>query len=126
MNFQLFSNTFFRSLMAVCLFTSISMMASAQSQGNERPEHKPGPQHLIEALQVTEDQQDSFLTIMKAQHERRMSIHEQYRDNHEEERTLMMALHEETLILLRGVLTAEQLETFTTMEKQKPSRKPRH
>lgn len=125
MNFQLPSNTFFRSLVAVCLFTSISMMASAQSQGDERPD-KPGPQHLIEALQVTEDQQDSFLTVMNAQHEKRMSIHEQYRDNHEEERTLMTALYEETLTLLQDVLTAEQLETFTTMEKQKPSRKPRH
>lgn len=125
MNFQLPSNTFFRSLVAVCLFTSISMMTSAQSQGDERPD-KPGPQHLIEALQVTEDQQDSFLTVMKAQHEKRMNIHEQYRDNHEEERTLMTALHKETLTLLQNVLTAKQLETFTSMEKQKPSRKPRH
>lgn len=124
MKYRLSSSAFFRSLAAVCVLSSITMMASAQ--GGERPNHKPGPEHLIEALQVTEDQQDSFLTIMKAQHEKRMSIHEQYRGNHEEERSSMTSLHEETLVLLQGVLTAEQLEIFATMEKQKPARKPRH
>ena len=67
-----------------------------------------------------------FVTIMKAQHEKRMSIHEQYRGNHEEERSSMTSLHEETLVLLQDVLTAEQLEAFATMEKQKPARKPRN
>jgi len=108
----------------VCVLSSITIIASAES--GERPNHKPGPEHLIEALQVTEDQQDMFVTIMKAQHEKRMSIHEQYRGNHEEERSSMTSLHEETLVLLQDVLTAEQLEAFATMEKQRPARKPRN
>lgn len=127
MTYRLSSIQFFRRLAAVCVLSSITIIASAQSgESGERPNHKPGPEHLIEALQVTEDQQDMFVTIMKAQHEKRMSIHEQYRGNHEEERSSMTSLHEETLVLLQDVLTAEQLEAFATMEKQKPARKPRN
>jgi Spy/CpxP family protein refolding chaperone len=126
MKYLLASKAFFRNLVVVCLFASISMVASAQSQDDEKPDHKGGPKHLIEALDITADQEDSFTTIMDAQHEKRMSIREQYRDIHEEERSLMTSLDEDTLTLLQDVLTTEQLETFASMEKQKPQGKPRH
>lgn len=126
MKYLLSSKAFFRNLAAVCLFASITMTVSAQSENDERPDHKGGPQHLIETLEITADQEDLFVTIMKAQHEKRMSIHEQYKDIHEEERSLMTSLDEDTLTLLQDVLTTEQLETFASMEKQKPQGKPRH
>jgi Spy/CpxP family protein refolding chaperone len=126
MKYLLSSKALFRNLAAACLCASIIMVASAQSQDDERPDHKGGPQHLIEALEITEDQEDLFVMIMEALHEKRMSIREQYRDTHEEERSLMSALDEETLTILQDVLTTEQLETFTAMEKQKPQGKPRH
>lgn len=127
MTFLFSSNVFFRSLALLCALSFMTMTASAQSQGDDRRGgHKPGPEHLIEVLQVTADQQESFLAIMEAQHQKRMSLHEQYRGNREEGRASMESLHEETLLLLQDVLTADQLATFTEMKNQKQERRPRH
>ncbi len=108
------------ALVSVCL--SASIMASAQvSEGNG---HKRGPQHLIEVLNISQEQQTEFLEIINGQHGKRVEIHKQYRESHSQERTSMELLHEETVALLQSVLTNEQLLQFTEMAQRRHARKP--
>ncbi len=108
------------ALTTMCL--SVSIMANAQSPEGEG--HKRGPEHLIEVLDINQDQKTEFLAVLKGQHEKRMNIHDQYRESHSQERVSMDLLHEETLALLQGVLTAEQLAQFTEMAQRRHTRKP--
>ncbi len=101
---------------------SISMAAGAETLENGK---KRGPQHLIKVLSVDENQQESFLEIMKQQHEKRMNIHELYSDSRKEEHASMKLLHEETQALLQGILTPEQLEKFSKMLKRRGHKGPR-
>ncbi len=105
-----------RTLIGVCLLTSVSL--GVQSQTMEKGKGKR-IQHLIEVLSLSDNQQDSFTSILKEQHEKRKSIHEQYTDSREQERESMQQLREETLMLLQGVLTQEQLEQFSKLHKRK-------
>jgi len=107
------------ALASVCL--SVSIMASAQAPEGEG--HKLGPQHLIEVLNIGQDQQTEFLDVLNGQHEKRMDIHNQYRESHTQERASMALLHEETLALLQSVLTSEQLIQFTEMAQRRHKRK---
>jgi len=66
-------------------------------------------------VSISLDQQEEFLDIVNGQHEKRMDIHNQYRECHNQQRASMALLHEETLALLQSVLTSEQLVQFTEM-----------
>jgi len=100
---------------------SVSIMTNVQALEGEG--HKRGPQHLMEVLNVSQDQQTEFLDVLNGQHEKRMGIHNQYRESHNQERASMALLHEETLALLQSVLTSEQLVQFTEMAQRRHKRK---
>jgi len=108
------------ALASVCL--SVSIMVSAQAAEGEG--HKRGPQHLVELLNISQEQQTGFLEVINGQHEKRVEIHKQYWESHSQERASMALLHEETLALLQPVLTSEQLLQFTEMAQLRHKRKP--
>lgn len=87
-----------------------------------------GPEHLLEAVQVTDEQKESVLAVLKTQHEKRREVHQQYRDSREEERAAMDALHSETVSLLSGILSEEQIRLFEEFIAQnrppRPDEKP--
>lgn len=82
----------------------------AVSSVNAKPPQ--GPERLLEAVQVTEEQKESVLAVLKTQHEKRREVHQQYRDSREEERAAMDALHTETVTLLSSILSEEQIRLF--------------
>ena len=80
---------------------------------------------MIEELQISDANQDEFISIMKSQHEKKVAIKEQY-SSKEEARDAMKSLHQETLSLLGGILSDEQLLKFENMaKKHKKRRKPK-
>ena len=105
-------------LASLLLFSQLSM---AQTPRDDKPR---GPQRMIESLNISDEQKQSFSEIMKEQHEKRMDIHDQYRSSREDEHNAMKNLHQETLEKLQTVLSAEQLEKFSALAKQ--HRPPRH
>ncbi len=108
-------NTLFLSLFMLITLFLYSQLGNAQSTERERPK---GPEHLIEILELTEDQRDPFITIMKEQHEKRMKVRNLNQSSREEEKRDMDTLHTETLQRLNSVLTVTQLEKFEEMAKK--------
>lgn len=102
--------------------TFCSLMAQANSDRGSRPSGKPpGPEHLVTELGISDQNKDAFLDIMKAAHEKRRAIHQQYRSTREEQREAMDKLHNEVMGQLADVLDENQLSQFEQFVK---SRKP--
>jgi len=105
-------------LITATLYTQFSYAAE-----QNRP--KRGPERMIEKLDLSDNQTEQFRSIMDEQHQKRMDVHEQYKESREEEHEAMEVLHQETIGRLTPVLTAEQLESFEeTIKKHRPKRRP--
>jgi len=104
------SNLAFIALISLSLFSNTSIANDDGKQGN--CDMKKGPHKLMEAINITENQKDEFLAIMKVQHEKRQSIHKQGRESREQNHVAMKALHAETVEKLQPVLSEDQLELF--------------
>ena len=114
-------NTLFLSLFMLITLFLYSQLGNAQSSERERPK---GPEHLVEILELNEDQRDRFITIMKEQHQKRMEVRNLHASSRQGEKADMDALHSETLQRLNSVLTDTQLEKFEEMAKKHRPRPP--
>ena len=100
----------------------------------ERPSRPPqddgarqGPLFLIEQLQIDQQQRVLVQEIMQQQHQKRMALHQQFRENRQNEHAQMQQLHQQTMQRLSEVLTPAQLSEFEQLlEQHKPPRPPHH
>ena len=111
------SNLTFIALISLSLFSNTSIANDDGKQGD--CDMKKGPHKLMEAINITKNQKDEFLAIMKVQHEKRQSIHQQGRESREQNHDSMKALHAETVEKLQPVLSEDQLEQFESFIKNK-------
>jgi Spy/CpxP family protein refolding chaperone len=97
-----------------------SLVVNAQPDRNSnRAGQREGPEQLISQLGINDEQRESFLSIMKEQHDKRMNIHQQYRGARDKVHKAIMTLHQETLERLQQVLSAEQITQFEQLMKQR-------
>jgi len=108
-------------MMVVGLIMAFSVNASEM----EKKGYKgvKDPEFLLKVLQISEQQEEAFLAIMKEQLEQRKAIHQQYESQRKEERHAMEGLHQETIEKISVVLTPEQVEAFKELKRH---RRPHH
>ena len=91
------------------------------------PTQAPDFERLATELQITEQQQDQFFAIMKAQHDERKALHQQGRDMMKDQmRAKMDELDQSVMAKLEALLTPEQMAEFSErVEKRKEAMKMR-
>lgn len=99
----------------------------AQPPHGKPPHGKPFGhwQQIAQDLSLSDEQTESFMSVLNSQHEKRREIMKAHRKEREEKpRAEMEALHQETISLLASVLSAEQLQQFEDeMEAHRKHRK---
>ncbi|WP_250657101.1 hypothetical protein [Alkalimarinus coralli] len=115
-------NTLFLSIFLLITLFVHSQFGHADTL---KPERKKGPEHLVELLELSEQQRTEFLDIMKQQHEKRMTVRDKHYNTRALEKADMDALHNETMQLLEPVLNDSQLKKFEQMAKKHRHRPPK-
>ncbi|MBT4519122.1 MAG: hypothetical protein HOC23_03885 [Halieaceae bacterium] len=119
------------AMFGLCFFSSVGAAeppgsgAGPSSLGSEAPPHR-GPEHLVEELELSDLQAESFLAVMHEQHEKRMAVHEQYSAAREEEHNALEELRGETLYRLESILEPDQLQKFEDLSERRGRRGKRH
>ena len=85
------------------------------------PRGAPPMEPLVEALQLDQSQTEQVRQVLKEQHDKRMALHQEQRENR---RMAMEAIREETIARLRTVLNEDQMNEF--IEFSEPRRRGRH
>lgn len=107
-------------LVSFMILSFLTFMTASAAYGMP-PRHEPDFEHLAEEIQISDEQMESFLSIMHEQHENRKSIHDEGRENIKDR---MEQLDDELVNRLSGILTEQQLQAFVErLEKRKRERK---
>ena len=107
--------------MKLLMFTALCCLGLSGIVAAMPPKEAPDFQRLAAELQVTDDQKEAFLAIMRDQHEKRKALHQQGRDNI---KAHMDSLDQSLVSQLESLLSPAQMEEFTArMEKRKQEMK---
>ena len=108
----------------VVIFSTALLAFTAQAHHGTEGEHGgKRKDRLISKLELTEEQKQPVIDILKEQRKKRKEI---LRPDPEQVKQQMQALRKETRALLAAVLTEEQLQKYDELSNRRYKRMQRH
>jgi len=111
-----------KKLTAFLLAVLIAISTNTGAEEN-RKQYQNRENFLLNVLQISDDQKEEFVSIMREQHEKKRTIRGEFKAPRKEEHEARKSLRRETISRLETVLSESQIKAFVELNEKRRSKK---